>query len=500
MASGGGEDDDILSWLKEEEDRRKKKKKQKQVLLNQEIIAALVQNGQAKSIAALALDDEDELLKVDHRTLPRAKRRLFSRDRAQNCIMEDYLGPIPIFNDRQFEVMFRISKSRFERLRQDVAARKHPFYTPEIDMHGNQCASLEARLLLPLKSLAYGVPPHCFMDYFQMSETLARECCIMFDKIIPQIYVNEYLRHPTQSDCKALSKLHQNVHCFSGMFGSLDCMHTFWKNCPVAWQGAYKGKEKKPTIVLEAIADYLLWFWHAAYGHPGTLNDLNVLALSPFLGMLLDGRFAELERGACPFKIGREQFEEMYVLVDGIYPAYTRFVHGIKEPANIQEKKYTKWQEGCRKDIERAFGVLQAEFQCMARPFQHINPDLIGERVATCLILHNMCVSDRVMLDVHAQYNPSSSIVGGINTVDQEDAIVDQPDDLFMAQGGGTSQANRATVGTNNCSVPEIRALTRAQRWKGLRDGGEVQRLHTALLKGVNRLRADAIAARRIDA
>jgi hypothetical protein len=30
-------------------------------------------------------------------------------------------------------------------------------------------SSLATRLLLPLKSLAYGVPPHTFIDYFQMS-------------------------------------------------------------------------------------------------------------------------------------------------------------------------------------------------------------------------------------------------------------------------------------------------------------------------------------------
>jgi hypothetical protein len=32
---------------------------------------------------------------------------------------------------------------------------------------GRSKSSLAARLLLPLKTLAYGVPPHTFIDYFQ---------------------------------------------------------------------------------------------------------------------------------------------------------------------------------------------------------------------------------------------------------------------------------------------------------------------------------------------
>lgn len=35
---------------------------------------------------------------------------------------------------------------------------------------------------------------------------------------------------------KAIYKLHKETHKIDGMFGSLDCTHTWWKNCPVAWQ------------------------------------------------------------------------------------------------------------------------------------------------------------------------------------------------------------------------------------------------------------------------
>jgi hypothetical protein len=144
--------------------------------------------------------------------------------------------------------------------------------------------------------------------------------CSIIDKTICKLYSHEYLRMPTKDDLKAIEKLHANVHGIRGMFGSIDCMHTYWKNYPVAWQGSYKGKEKKPSIVLEAIVDYHLLFWHAAYGYAGTVSDVTIWRMSPFLEQLLDGTFAELEKHVVPYTIGSEQFNHLYFAVDGIYP------------------------------------------------------------------------------------------------------------------------------------------------------------------------------------
>jgi hypothetical protein len=75
--------------------------------------------------------------------------------------------------------------------------------------------------------LAYGVPPHTFIDYFQMSPQYARECCKEFDNGMRTIYMNEFLRLPTATDLKNIVKLHKAAHGVDGMIGSLDCTHTF---------------------------------------------------------------------------------------------------------------------------------------------------------------------------------------------------------------------------------------------------------------------------------
>ena len=244
--------------------------------------------------------------KIDGRKLPRNSRIKYRHSEALHCIKRDYLGipddPLtPIFDGREFDSMFRISRSRFQRMMEDFAATEDPFYLSTEDCFGNEIASFEDRMLLPLKSIAFGVPPKTFRDYFQMSKTLARDCCINFFRKIRTIYQEEYLRTPTKEDLKSITRLHQSVHNVPGMVGSLDCMHTYWKNCPVAWQGSYRGSKSKPSIVLEAMSDHHLYFWHCAYGYAGTLNDINILNLSPLLESFRDGSFEKLEDEVCPF-------------------------------------------------------------------------------------------------------------------------------------------------------------------------------------------------------
>jgi hypothetical protein len=415
------------------------------------------------------------------RNNPRNQRRHFRHGDALHCIKRDYLGlpgdpTTPLFIDADFKMMFRITRGRFQRLMEDIGNSGDPFYLKTTDALGKPGTSMEARLLLPLKSLAYGVPPHTFTDYFQMSKTLAKKCCNHFDKTIKKLYEKEYLRLPTKADVENVLKLHKAVHGVEGMFGSIDCMHTYWKNCPVGWQGSFKGKEKKPSIVLEAVSDHHMWFWHAAYGYAGTMNDTTILHMSPLLDSFIDGSFAEMESTSVPFKIGEEEFNKCYVLADGIYPAFSRFVKGIQVPISQKEKVYTSWQEAVRKDIERAFGVFQAKWQVFARPIHTLQLGRIATKMGCCMILHNMCVADRVMGDPRAWYNPAEAI-GDIETV----AMVRQPKDLATVQGK-INEDERARVGFRRGDAAVQALILKREAWKDLIDEEEHIRLHKALM------------------
>jgi hypothetical protein len=57
-----------------------------------------------------------------------------------------------------------------------------------------------------------------------------------------------------------------------------------------------------------------------------------------------------------------------YFLVDGIYPQWKAFVKTVRNPIDRKKAFFARVQEAARKDIERAFGVLQASWAMVRGP------------------------------------------------------------------------------------------------------------------------------------
>ena len=95
------------------------------------------------------------------------------------------------------------------------------------------------------------------------------------------------------------------------------------------------------------------------------MNNINIFNVCPFKDNLMNGVFDYREdlSGVVPYKIGNEEFLKMFILVDGIYPSYSRFVKAIKQPITQLKVWFAAWQESARKDVERAFGILKSQWK-----------------------------------------------------------------------------------------------------------------------------------------
>ena len=94
------------------------------------------------------------------------------------------------------------------------------------------------------------------------------------------------------------------------------------------------------------------------------------------------------------FSINGNTYENGYYLADRIYPRWSAFVKTIPNPQDRKRAYFSKMQESLRKDVERAFGVLQARFQIIDKPCKLWNQDNMKDIITACVILHNMIVED----------------------------------------------------------------------------------------------------------
>ncbi|XP_050918329.1 uncharacterized protein LOC127135730 [Lathyrus oleraceus] len=102
-------------------------------------------------------------------------------------------------------------------------------------------------------------------------------------------------------------------------------------------------------------------------GFPGSNNDINVLNQSNVFNDILEGRAPNMQ--------------------------YT--INGT--PYNMGEKRkklFAQHQESARKDVERAFGVLQSRFAIIRGPSRAWHMDTLKHTIYACIILHNMIVED----------------------------------------------------------------------------------------------------------
>ncbi|XP_030936531.1 uncharacterized protein LOC115961744 [Quercus lobata] len=177
-----------------------------------------------------------------------------------------------------------------------------------------------------IRMLAYGVSADFMDEYIRIGETTAIKSLKKFVKAVVSIFYEEYLRSLNNNDIARLLAVGQ--HCgFPGMLGSIDCMHWKWKNCPSKWKGQYIGHTCDPTIILEIVASYDLWIWHAFFGLPRSHNDINVLKQSSV--------FSELAKGCAPsvsYSINGNDYSMGYYLAGGIYPSWATFVKTIPAP------------------------------------------------------------------------------------------------------------------------------------------------------------------------
>ncbi|XP_057793074.1 uncharacterized protein LOC131009680 [Salvia miltiorrhiza] len=229
-----------------------------------------------------------------------------------------FIGTVKsIYTDSIFWCRFRMRHALFLRIvnaaQSDRYALGRPDFTPL-----QKCT-------VAICQLANGGAANEYNRYLRIAESTSLEYLRIFCRIINQLFGAEYLRRSTSADCQRLLAMHEEKHGFPRMLGSIDYMHWAWKNCPTVTSGSN--------------------------------NDINVLNSLTLFNDRLEGRVPLIT-----YQVNNSYYKSRYYLTDDFYPNWPVLVKRPTHPTDAKSKRFKLMQEAARKDIERAFGVLQRVF------------------------------------------------------------------------------------------------------------------------------------------
>lgn len=349
-------------------------------------------------------DDDDELLlwvslnrkkmKKSYKGSVKGRKGANSKDRLDGAekLFTDYFSETPRFSEKTFRRRFRMSSKLFLTI-MDKLVEANPYFRQKKDAIGVLGCTPHQKMTAAIRMLAYGSPADVLQEYIRTSASTNVESLKQYCETLVKEFGDQYLR-PLEGSCLTSILEENESRGFPGCIGSIDCMHWKWKNCPTEWHGQYTGKEKKPTVVLEAVATKDLRIWHFSFGEPGANNDINVLDSSHVMDQFLT--YGESHR----YVLHGTERSLLYLLADGIYPDWPTFVKSYKAPTTQEEKFFTQEQEACRKDVERAFGVLQAKWRILSYPSLFWYKHTMHSVIKACVIMHNMIIEERISANI----------------------------------------------------------------------------------------------------
>jgi hypothetical protein len=196
---------------------------------------------------------------------------------------------------------------------------------------------------------------------------------------------------------------------------------------------------------------------------------------------MLDGTHSEID---FPFEIDGIIFNQLYYLVDGIYPWLARFLLSIKDPTTKIDSYYASLQEAWRKDVERGFGVWKKKFLSVTHGLtMHHRLDIFYLVIAT-IVMHNMMVEARVARGEEE----CSSHYETVDNLDLNNERADQDvNEDTMSRRNNNSAASQVTNYSDVTNVNKYAVVQR--RWKQLYDADSAFRLHDAVKRHGSKLR-----------
>ncbi|XP_052109233.1 uncharacterized protein LOC127741218 [Arachis duranensis] len=157
-----------------------------------------------------------------------------------------------------------------------------------------------------------------------------------------------------------------------GKSTTIECLEKFVEGVISVFEDEYLRKSNPNDVALTACIGNEKIVQRRGKVFSGSNNDINVLDRSPVFDDILNDRAPEM----------------VFILNGPLLSNQSQSHKGEKR------KLFAQYQEGQKKDVERAFGVLQACFAIIRGPARFWEKKKLANIMRACIILHNMIVED----------------------------------------------------------------------------------------------------------
>ncbi len=292
-----------------------------------------------------------------------------------------------------FRKRFRVPFELFDQI-VVICKNSGQFDSPLFDVTGRGCVPLEIKILGVLRVLGRG---SCFDDIAELTKTsitlhndFFHKFCAYFATLKAQ-----YIYPPTSPSDMAHGNNMYNLLGLPGCVGSVDCVHIPWDRCPARYRSYFaNGKNGIPTIAYEVTVDHTHKIISTTTGFYGTMNDKTIVRFDGFIQQLHRREIYQNETfklecldGSILQKAGR------YVINDNEYHRWCCTMSPIKISPHIRVRRWSRFVEAVRKDVECVFGSLKKRFRFLKCNINIQSKSSIDNAFVTCCILHNMLLS-----------------------------------------------------------------------------------------------------------
>ena len=313
----------------------------------------------------------------------------------------------PVVDDdfcRLFKLRFRIPYQVFNLLLQDI--KIHSMFSQwgdVTDAYSQPSTPLELLLLATMRILGRDWKLDDFHETIGVSYSTVRRFFHTFCEYGATVLYERYLLSSYSNDdmyrtMEVYSKLGLN-----GCIGSMDATHIQSCRIPASLAHAHVSyKMNHPARSYNITVDHQKKILFTSRGFPGRYNDKTVVRYDELFCGISDGTignditfwlyYYDKESG----KVKMQNYQGVWVLVDGGYIERPFLVCPMKDPVYKDELIWSKWIESVRKDVECTFGIMKQRFSIFRSPIRYHSIHHMDNIWVTCCSLHNMILDNGV--------------------------------------------------------------------------------------------------------